>query len=68
MRFRETIRPSEVRRILGVSRPTFDKWVKEGIITVAIRLPASPNNPMGERRFYLEDILSLKKELRPSPK
>ena len=65
---RQTIRPSEARKILGISRNTFDKWVKEGILPVAGRLPGTPKSPMGERRFYLNDVFALEKEIMSTPK
>ena len=68
MEARKTIRPSEACKILCISRGTFNKWVNLGVILIANRFPASPNRPLGERRFYLDDILALEKEIRSSLK
>ena len=65
MKSQKTIRPHQARQILGVSRGTFEKWIREGIVQVAQRLrPGAKNGPLGERRFYLHDILALEKEMK----
>ncbi len=53
---------------MGISRGTFNKWVSENIIKVAGRLKSTQEKPLGERRFDLDHILELKKEMYPNKK
>lgn len=61
---RQTIRPCQARKILGIGRATFEKWISQGQIKVAKRLPGTNSKGiMGERRFYLEEIMELEKRM-----